>query len=153
MLKSVSDDDKRNIPNDSINNELMERLLMKDYTYHGKILLVEDEVPVRLFGVHALLNKGYEVIEAENGEMALEILETEGKNIRVVITDVVMPGMTGPEMAEKISIKYPHIKFIFTSGYAEDALSYLSENHHHFLAKPFTLNDLASKVKEVISSE
>ena len=80
-------------------------------------------------------------------------LESEGNNISIVITDVIMPGITGPEMVELIRAKYPHIKFIFTSGYAEEALSYFDQNQHHFLAKPFTLNELASKVKEVLSED
>lgn len=129
----------------------MDRLLMKDKKHTGKILIVEDETPVRLFEVHALNNKGYEVIDTPDAESAMTYLESEGHNISIVITDVIMPGITGPQMVEKIRKKYPHIKFIFTSGYAEESLSYFDQNAHHFLAKPFTLNELASKVKEVLS--
>jgi signal transduction histidine kinase/CheY-like chemotaxis protein len=128
----------------------MDRLLMKDKKHTGKILIVEDETPVRLFEVHALNNKGYEVIDTGDAESAMTYLESEGHNISIVITDVIMPGITGPQMVEQIREKYPHIKFIFTSGYAEESLSYFDQNSHHFLAKPFTLNELASKVKEVL---
>ena len=64
-----------------------------------------------------------------------------------------MPGMTGTEMAEKIAPKYPELKFIFISGYAEDAVSYLSTGKHHFLSKPFSIAELSVKVKEVLSGD
>jgi two-component system cell cycle sensor histidine kinase/response regulator CckA len=135
---------------ESLEVKPMNRLFMKDTKHTGKILIVEDETPVRLFEVHALNNKGYEVIDTADAESAMTYLESEGHNISIVITDVIMPGITGPQMVEKIREKYPHIKFIFTSGYAEESLSYFDQNEHHFLAKPFTLNELASKVKEVL---
>ena len=138
-------------PEPHFKDELIEQLLIKDYNYKGRILIVEDEISVRLFGVQALKNKGYEVLEADSAEDAIKILAEDGGSINLVITDVMMPGMTGIEMAEKIGSTYPDMKFIFTSGYAEDAVSYLSTGKHHFLSKPFSLAELSCKVKEVLS--
>ncbi len=123
-----------------------------DLTGKGTILLVEDEVPVRMFGSRALKNKGYNVLEAEHGEEALSIIDQKGEDIDLIVTDVMMPGVTGPEMVEEVLKKYPDIKVIFISGYGEDAFikSYGSEREFFFLPKPFTLNQLAAKVKEVL---
>ena len=91
------------------------------------------------------------MLEADSAEDAIKILAEDGGSINLVITDVMMPGMTGIEMAEKIGSTYPDMKFIFTSGYAEDAVSYLSTGKHHFLSKPFSLAEFSCKVKEVLS--
>lgn len=144
-------DEEENIEED--NNKTMSELLMNNTKDLGKILIVEDETPVRLFELHALTSKGYKVIDTGDAESAMNFLDIEGNNIKLVITDVVMPGIKGPEMADQIKEKYPHVKFIFTSGYAEEALSYFDENKHHFLAKPFSLQTLLTKVKEVLEED
>lgn len=124
----------------------------RDLSGAGSILLVEDEDPVRIFSSRALTNKGYNVLEADCGEIALNIMEKEGDKIDVIITDVVMPGITGPAMVERILKKHPKIKIIFISGYAEDAFikTYGSDRAFNFLPKPYTLNQLAAKVKDVM---
>lgn len=131
-----------------------ERPVLTDLTGNGTILLVEDETPVRIFSTHALTNKGYTVLEASSGEQALRIIEERGNDINIIITDVIMPGMNGPAMIEEIAKKYPHIKVIFISGYAEDIFikTYGVERKFNFLPKPFTLKQLAGKVKEVMNS-
>ena len=122
-----------------------------DLTGKGTILLVEDETPVRIFAGRALRNKGYTVLEADCAETAIELMQNHGGEVEVIVTDVIMPGMTGPTMIEKIIPDYPNVKVIFISGYAEDAFvnNYGSERSFNFLAKPFTLKQLASKIKEV----
>lgn len=124
----------------------------KDLTGKGKILLVEDEAPVRMFSVRALANKGYDVMQAENAEIALKIVEEKGNEIDLIVSDVMMPGIDGPTMITKVREKYPDMKVIFISGYGEDAFgkSFGSEREFNFLPKPYSLKDLASKVKEVI---
>lgn len=122
-----------------------------DLTGMETILLVEDEAPVRSFAARALRNKGYEVLEADCGEAALEIIKEHGEELHVIVTDVIMPGMNGPEMIKRIVPDYPNVKVIFISGYAEDAFAdaFGDEMEFNFLPKPFTLKQLASKIKEV----
>jgi len=131
-----------------------DKLVQKDMTGNAKILLVEDEAPVRMFGAHALSNKGYKIVEASNAEEALEVMQTHGAEIDIIITDVIMPGMNGPSLIAEIQKKHPRVKVIFMSGYAEEAFSDAygveSDNDFHFLSKPFTLQQLVSKVKEVL---
>ena len=123
-----------------------------DLTGAGTILLVEDEDAVRMFSARALREKGYRVIEADSGESALEIL-SKGEGFDLLVTDVVMPKMDGPTLSKKIRDLYPDTKTIFISGYTEDTFrKNLDHNAKiHFLPKPFTLKDLASKVKEVLT--
>lgn len=123
-----------------------------DLTGTATILLVEDEDPVRLFGSRALSAKGYNVLEASSGDMAWEIVQEQGNKIDLIITDVVMPGMKGPDMVDLVRGIMPEIKVIFMSGYAEDVIPEGIENDPtiHFLPKPFKLKDLAFKVKDVL---
>ncbi len=123
-----------------------------DLTGTATILLVEDEDPVRLFGARALSAKGYEVIEASSGDIAWDIFKSQANKIDLIITDVVMPGMKGPDLVELVRASQPDMKVIFMSGYAEDVIPDGIENDPtiHFLPKPFKLKDLAYKVKEVL---
>ncbi len=124
----------------------------KDLTGTEKILLVEDEDAVRKFSERALANKGYEVLCAENGDAALELFEQEGQApIDLLITDVVMPGMDGPTLAQRIRQQNPKLKIIFMSGYTEDKLKDHMGENIFFLPKPFTLSVLAEKVKDVLA--
>lgn len=125
-----------------------------DLTGTGTILLVEDEDAVRMFSSRALRDKGYRIIEASNGESALEFIQKNATTIDLVITDVVMPKMDGPTLMEHIKGLNPKMKIIFISGYTEDSFrnSLANNSQVHFLAKPFNLKELAGKVKEVMSS-
>ena len=128
---------------------------LRDTTGEGTVLLVEDEDAVRLFGARALRNKGYEVIEARNGEGALEVLGAQADSIDLLITDVVMPGVDGPTLIRKVREDHPDMKVIFISGYTEDTFrKNLDEGEVvHFLPKPFSLQQLAGKVKEVMHAD
>ncbi len=123
-----------------------------DLTGAGKILLVEDEDAVRLFGARALRNKGYTVLEARSGENALEVLKAE-QDVDVLVTDVVMPGMNGATLARLVRMERPHIQVILMSGYSEDVAlgEFSGEDGIHFLPKPFSLKQLAGKVKDVMA--
>ena len=124
---------------------------VKDLTGTECIMLVEDEDAVRTFSQRALVNKGYEVLSAVDGESALKLYEEqEQQKIDLLITDVVMPGMDGPTLAQRIRQSNPHLKIIFMSGYTEDKLKDHMGERTYFLPKPFTLKQLASKVKEVL---
>ena len=128
---------------------------VKDLTGVGTVMLVEDEDPVRIFGARALRNKGYTVLEARSGEAALELIGNSADKIDLLITDVVMPKMDGPGLVREVRETYPDMKVIFISGYTEDSFRQRldSDSNIHFLPKPFSLKQLATKVKEVISGE
>jgi two-component system, cell cycle sensor histidine kinase and response regulator CckA len=127
-----------------------------DLTGRATVLLVEDETPVRIFAARALRNKGYEVLEADSGENAIEVFEAHQGPIDIIISDVMMPGINGPKMIETLyadqAERMKPIKVVFISGYAEDAFvdTYGEQRSFNFLPKPFTLKQLASKVKEVL---
>ncbi len=124
----------------------------KDLTGCATVLLVEDEDPVRKFGARALRNKGYKVIEAESSEEALEVIRHAEERIDLLITDVVMPRLDGPALVREVREIRSDIKVIFISGYAEDAFRQRLDRDSNidFLPKPFSLKQLASKVKDVI---
>jgi two-component system cell cycle sensor histidine kinase/response regulator CckA len=135
--------------------EAGEAAATRDLTGAGTVMLVEDEDPVRLFSARALRNKGYKVVEAKSGEQALELITSGGEAIDLLITDVVMPRMDGPSLIKHVRELHPDMKVIFISGYTEDAFRKRldSDADIHFLAKPFSLKQLAGKVKEVMSAE
>lgn len=121
-----------------------------DLTGTSRILLVEDEDAVRTFSTRALTNKGYEVLTAEHGEAGLAVFKELDKPIDLLITDVMMPGMDGPTLAKEIRAVTPNLKIIFVSGYTEEKLKDTLGEGIYFLPKPFTLKQLATKVKEVL---
>jgi two-component system cell cycle sensor histidine kinase/response regulator CckA len=123
-----------------------------DTTGAGTVMLVEDEDAVRLFSARALRNKGYKVIEARSGENALELLASHPR-IDVLVTDVVMPQMDGTELIKRVREQRPSMRVICISGYAEETFRKRldSATDVHFLPKPFTLEQLAGKVKQVIA--
>ncbi|MBT3992144.1 MAG: response regulator [Rhodospirillaceae bacterium] len=124
-----------------------------DLTGAGTVLLVEDEDAVRLFGARALRNKGYRVLEANDGEHALDVINEFGDPIDLILTDVMMPGMDGHTLVRLILEELPDMKVILMSGYAEDAIpGEISEDSSiNFLPKPFSLQELAVKVKDVLA--
>ena len=123
-----------------------------DLTGAGTVLLVEDEDAVRMFGARALRNKGYRVLEAENGEAALDVVNGAGAPIDLIVSDVVMPGMDGYTLIKLLRQENPGIKVILISGYAEDAIpeEIGRDPSVNFLPKPFSLKQLAGRVKEVM---
>jgi two-component system cell cycle sensor histidine kinase/response regulator CckA len=122
----------------------------RDLTGTGRVLLVEDEDVVRNFAARALARQGYEVLEAATGIEALEVMERVGGRVDIVVSDVIMPEMDGPSMLKELRKTRPDLKIIFVSGYPDDAFKKsLDENEEYaFLPKPFTLPQLAAKVKE-----
>jgi two-component system cell cycle sensor histidine kinase/response regulator CckA len=124
-----------------------------DLTGRGTVLLVEDEVELRALNARGLKSRGYTVIEAGNGVEALAELEKQGGRVDVVVSDVVMPEMDGPTLMKALKERKPDIKIIFVSGYAEDAFdkSLSDRKEFNFLAKPFTLKQLVTVVKETMA--
>ncbi|MDD5643068.1 MAG: PAS domain S-box protein [Syntrophales bacterium] len=116
------------------------------------VLLVEDEELVRQMVFDALIEKGYQVYMAENAEEALTFCDQFKGRIHLLLTDVVMPGLSGRQLAERLVLRYPDLKVMYISGYGESAIS-----HHGvldpgiaFLAKPFTPNVLIHRVRKVL---
>jgi two-component system cell cycle sensor histidine kinase/response regulator CckA len=122
----------------------------RDLTGAGRVLLVEDEDVVRNFAARALSRQGYEVLEAGTGVEALEIMQREQRRVDLVVSDVIMPEMDGPTLLKELRKTKPDLKFIFVSGYPDDAFrrSLDDGEDYAFLPKPFTLPQLAAKVKE-----
>ena len=116
------------------------------------ILLVEDEESVRQLVRDTLSAKGYQVLEGENGEAGMAAAARHQGKIHLVITDVVMPGMGGREMVKQLIETRPETKVLYLSGYTEDAIvsDGSIEKGTAFLQKPFTLQNLSRKVREVL---
>jgi CheY-like chemotaxis protein len=116
------------------------------------ILLVEDEESVRQLVRDTLVAKGYQVLEAEGGEAGLELSAAHTGKIDLVITDVVMPGIGGRELVKQLSNSRPDTKVLYLSGYTEDAIvsDGSIESGTAFLQKPFSLQHLSRKVREVL---
>ena len=119
------------------------------------VLLVEDEESVRELVRETLKARGYTVIEASDGITGMRVSEEYRGNIEILITDVVMPGMSGRELAKRVAAARPNIRVLYLSGYTEDAIIHEGalEPGTGFLQKPFTLQVLARKVREVLQGE
>jgi len=124
-----------------------------DVTGSGRVLLVEDEDGVRSFAVRALRSRGFEVLEATNGAEALELIEANDGNLDIVVSDVVMPEVDGPTLLKTLRKTHPDLKFVFMSGYPNDAFraGFDSDENYGFLPKPFSLAQLVSKVKQELA--
>ena len=121
-----------------------------DLTGNGCVLLVEDEDAVRGFATEALRRQGYDVLQASSGAEALEVIAAATKTINLVVSDVIMPEMDGPTLLKELRRTRPDLKFIFMSGYPDDAFKNTLDPNTEFafLQKPFSLMQLATKVKE-----
>jgi len=116
------------------------------------IMLVEDEANIRNMVVEVLSDLGYTLIEAEDGQEALESFEKYHGEIHLLLTDVIMPKMSGSELAQKITGKYPGVKVLYMSGYTEDAIlqhGVLKEGVK-FLQKPISSDTLANAVRRLL---
>jgi two-component system cell cycle sensor histidine kinase/response regulator CckA len=126
----------------------------RDLSGSATVLLVEDEDAVRMGGMRALTSRGYTVHEASSGVEALEVYKSLEGKVDIVVSDVVMPEMDGPTLLGELRKVNPGIKFIFVSGYAEDAFAknLPADAQFGFLPKPFSLKQLATVVKEMLDA-
>ncbi|MBN8608671.1 MAG: response regulator [Caulobacterales bacterium] len=126
----------------------------KDVAGRGKILFVEDQTAVRRSIVRNLKECGYEVEEAENGEEALEVLGRNPGAYDIIISDVSMPIMTGPEMLQEADpAMIGAAKVLFLSGYAPESFSHMLEQYPvHYMSKPVTMEQLVGRVKELLAA-
>ncbi len=118
------------------------------------VLVVEDEDMVREIIRHILLDYGYNILESHNPRTALQVCDLFEGKIHLMVTDIVMPGMSGRELAEKATSRYPKMKILYISGYTDDVIVHhgILDSGIAFLPKPFTPYSLASKVREVLDS-
>ncbi|TLY22194.1 MAG: response regulator [Nitrospirae bacterium] len=118
------------------------------------VLLVEDEKSVRALIRSTLQTHGYTVLEAHHGEHAIQVCAQHADPIHLMVTDVVMPEMSGRELAERLKTSRPNMKVLFMSGYTDKAIVHHGELDPDtaFLQKPFTPDALARKVREVLDS-
>jgi signal transduction histidine kinase len=119
-------------------------------TLSGTILVVEDDARVRTATGEALTELGYSAVLCDSGGQAIEELERRG-DIALVMTDVVMPGMTGPELARVVRARYPAIALLFVTGYVGDAGEAESFSGSAVLRKPFTLRALADSIGNAVN--
>ena len=121
---------------------------------HETILLVEDEESLRSVTLEFLTNKGYQVLVAADFDKALEASADGGRQIDLLITDVVLPGASGPKLAERMAVSRPDMKVLFVSGYTADALVHrdMHRSDFAFLSKPFSLNTLAQKIRTILDA-
>jgi two-component system cell cycle sensor histidine kinase/response regulator CckA len=116
------------------------------------VLVVEDEDNVRELACEVLESYGYRVLSADNGAAALKLAERFSGEIHLMLTDVVMPGMTGRELGERMKPLRPRMKVLYMSGYTENVIARqgVLEPGIAFISKPLTPEDLAAKVREVL---
>jgi CheY-like chemotaxis protein len=118
------------------------------------VLVLEDQPEVRALIEKTLRRYGYSVVVAGNGRDALTVARAHDQHIHLMLTDVVLPGTGGREVARQLSADRPSIRVLYMSGYTEDAI------HHHgvlesglaFIQKPFTAGALVRKIREVLDA-
>jgi two-component system cell cycle sensor histidine kinase/response regulator CckA len=118
------------------------------------ILVVEDEEVLRILTRRLLEMVGYTVLTAGSGEEALLALARHGGPVHLVLTDVVMPGITGRELAVRLETTHPGLKVLYTSGYTDDVIlrKGLLDRTNNFISKPFSMKDLTRKVRQVLDA-
>ncbi|MBM3778837.1 MAG: response regulator, partial [Acidimicrobiia bacterium] len=116
------------------------------------VLLVEDEEGVRLLATRILESAGYTVLAAAGGEEALRLIEHLDQPVHLILTDVVMPGLSGRDLVRRLSPRYPGVKVLFTSGYTDNAIVHhgVLDEGVNFLSKPYSAPVLTRKVREVL---
>jgi two-component system, cell cycle sensor histidine kinase and response regulator CckA len=119
---------------------------------HEKVLVVEDEIRLRSVVSRVLNAAGYEVISAANAEEALRIAIQSSSPIDLLFTDVVMPGMSGSELVDRLATSFPSMKVIFTSGYIDEHLERRGIGNHRFLPKPYNPRQLTDMIREVLDA-
>jgi nitrogen-specific signal transduction histidine kinase/CheY-like chemotaxis protein len=119
------------------------------------ILVVEDEAGIRNVARRMLSDAGYTVLTAASGDEALLVCERHQGTVRLVLTDVVMPGMYGKELADRLASLYPHMQVLYMSGYTDDSIGQrgVLDPGTHFIGKPFNAAELTHMVHQVLDQE
>ncbi|MDP2971891.1 MAG: ATP-binding protein, partial [Deltaproteobacteria bacterium] len=136
-------------------DERVERMVEKERPGGDEtILLVEDDKEVRMLAVRILKTQGYRVLEASHGGDALQVLKGREGSIHLLVTDVVMPEMSGRELANRLIPFHPKMKVLYMSGYTDSAIVHhgILDKGVNYIQKPFTVDGLARKVREVLDN-
>lgn len=125
----------------------------KQENIQASILIVEDEFSVRKMIVAGLAKRGHQIFTSENAEKALEFSRNHSNLIDLMLTDVIMPGMSGKELYNMLIKERPDMKVFFMSGYAENILTShgIVQKGINFIAKPFTIKEMANKIENILS--
>jgi len=115
------------------------------------ILVVEDEDAIRTIVVTVLGRRGYRVLAASTPSAAVDLFRKHGEVIDLMITDVIMPEMNGPALAERLIAARPDLRVLFISGYTDGVMLDATNPNISFLSKPFQPSTLAGKVREILS--
>jgi two-component system, cell cycle sensor histidine kinase and response regulator CckA len=129
------------------------KISIEHLTAHGEtILLVEDDMTILMLAQAMLEHLGYTVLSADTPNEAIRIAKNKGSEIQLLITDIVMPEMNGKELAQLLLEIVPGIKYMFSSGYTADTITHhgILDEGANFLEKPYSVNSLGSKVREVL---
>ena len=128
---------------------------MENATRNETLLVVEDDDSVRTFTVRMLTTLGYNVLSAVDGQKGLELFKSEASRINMVITDMIMPNMTGKQFVEAVRQINKDIKIMFVSGYSpddtEDGMSL--DRNVAFFQKPYTRDQLSKKIRDVLDGK
>jgi CheY-like chemotaxis protein len=121
---------------------------------HETVLVVDDDRDIRAMLVRALKSAGYTVLDAASGADALRRLAEVDGAVELLLTDVKMPGMGGRELADAARARYPSLRVLFSSGYAENAIADhgVLAGGIHFIAKPYTLQALTARIRDVLAA-
>ncbi|HEY7612307.1 MAG TPA: PAS domain S-box protein [Gemmatimonadales bacterium] len=119
----------------------------------GTVLVVEDEVSVRRLACRVLRARGYRVLEASDGREALRLLHQHEAPVDLVVTDIIMPGLSGPALVERLLLEEPDVKVLYITGYSEEAIRQqgVLPAGGALLEKPFTAHQLADRVRGILA--
>ena len=120
-----------------------------------RVLVVEDEPPVRRAAERILQKAGYQVVSASSGEEAIQLVERLAGGFDILLTDIVMPSMNGKELAERLMASKPSLKVLYMSGYTSNAIVHqgVLDPGVAFVHKPFTPEALLLRIREVLDGE
>jgi PAS domain S-box-containing protein len=140
---------------DDVASDLLQERTVVGPTHRATILLVEDQAAIRMLAADVLTEAGHRVLSAANGKAALELVSKRDGNLDLLITDVVMPEMSGPELASHLTKSKPGLTVLYTSGYTDHILLQHGgvERGTAFLQKPFLPESLVAKANELLSEK
>ena len=143
------------ITTESPEKDYIETINQKVFSGKETILFVEDDEDVRQFACVALKSFGYNIIEANNGKNALQLVKKENTSIDIIITDLIMPEMNGQELASRVHKLLPDLKVLFVSGYTFEHLLKDGEidDSINFLQKPYTVHNLLKRIREILDKK